>query len=131
MNTNNEFIINLFFYYLPKTLWNVCKKNLKKESGFLNLYFCCVWLVVSGKSECTLYDLSKEGLLYWSLHRWLTDIKGFCNTAYKLPEGQCENISLPDSIAKNSYCYQDLLNPVLLTNSTFSQALLLQVAHKK
>lgn len=43
----------------------------------MNLYFCCVWLDVSGKSECTVYGLPRDGLLYWSLHGWLTGIKRF------------------------------------------------------
>lgn len=106
------------YYYTKRTLKN----------GVLHLYFfCCVTGCVRGKS--TVYDLPKESLLSQCLYRWLTATEGFCNTAYKLPEGSCENTSQPGSLAKDRYCYQDLLNTVLLAHSTYQA--LLQSVHRK
>lgn len=42
VNTNNQFMRNILFYYLPKTLWNVYKKNPKKEWCFEFLFLLCV-----------------------------------------------------------------------------------------
>lgn len=62
------------------------------------MVFCiCIFVVydrMSQRKECTVYDLpKKESCLSQCLYRWLTVTKGFYNTAYKLPEGLCENIS--------------------------------------